>query len=307
MDTKYFKICAVVVTFNRKELLLRNIKSLLSQNYPLDILIFDNNSTDGTYEYLQKHNVFNQKNVFYIKSEKNGGGSYGFCKGEQFAYQKGYDYLWLMDDDGYCVNSDTLANLILATPSYDKCILNSYVVCDTETLEPTFDVGEYTTAKEVFENAENGLITGTGNPYNGTLVPCDCFREVGFTDERFFIYGDENDFVYRTQHDGYTWITNANSLYYHPINRNILKVVKFKNISFDIKDQPVWKFYLEIRNTAYLRKKHFNLSIGFRNVIKVFVIAMLSKNKRFKRLYYGLIALSDARKENFDRPIMFNV
>ena len=47
-----FKICAVVVTYNRKELLLRNISSLLSQTYPLDILIYDNASTDGTYDFL---------------------------------------------------------------------------------------------------------------------------------------------------------------------------------------------------------------------------------------------------------------
>ena len=50
------KIVAVVVTYNRKELLEENIKALLNQSYEnLDILIIDNASTDGTEEVVKKY------------------------------------------------------------------------------------------------------------------------------------------------------------------------------------------------------------------------------------------------------------
>ena len=51
------KIAAVVVTFNRKEFLVKNIEALLAQvNAPMDIRIIDNASTDGTEETI-RHNI----------------------------------------------------------------------------------------------------------------------------------------------------------------------------------------------------------------------------------------------------------
>ena len=48
-------IAAVIVTYNRKELLAENINMLLKQTWPFDrIIIIDNCSSDGTEEFLQK-------------------------------------------------------------------------------------------------------------------------------------------------------------------------------------------------------------------------------------------------------------
>ncbi len=50
------KVCAVVVTYNRKELLIECLESLKEQSRTLDaILIIDNASTDGTPELLLKN------------------------------------------------------------------------------------------------------------------------------------------------------------------------------------------------------------------------------------------------------------
>ena len=46
-------LAAVIVTFNRKNLLGENIRMLLKQTRPFDkIFVVDNCSTDGTPEYL---------------------------------------------------------------------------------------------------------------------------------------------------------------------------------------------------------------------------------------------------------------
>ena len=53
MSQSQEKIAAVVVTYNRKDLLGQCLDSLLRQSHPLDALyIIDNHSTDGTYESL---------------------------------------------------------------------------------------------------------------------------------------------------------------------------------------------------------------------------------------------------------------
>lgn len=46
-------VAAVVVTYNRLELLKQNIDKLLAQTCPCDILLVDNASTDGTGEAMR--------------------------------------------------------------------------------------------------------------------------------------------------------------------------------------------------------------------------------------------------------------
>ena len=51
------KTVAIVVTYNRKELLLQNIEALLKQTVrnQLEIVIIDNASTDGTFEIIKRY------------------------------------------------------------------------------------------------------------------------------------------------------------------------------------------------------------------------------------------------------------
>ena len=122
------KICAVVVTYNRKELLIRNIESLLKQTYPLDILIYDNASTDGTYDLLKDKGYIGMKNIIFIQGDKNRGGAGGFCNGEKEAIKREYDFLWLMDDDGYCINENTLNELLKHYNKEKKYIIKDVVI-----------------------------------------------------------------------------------------------------------------------------------------------------------------------------------
>lgn len=88
-------IVAVVVTYNRKVLLNKCIKSLKAQTYPLDILIIDNASTDGTADMFKK----DMERTIYYNTGANIGGAGGFNVGIKIAAKLGYNYYWLMDDD----------------------------------------------------------------------------------------------------------------------------------------------------------------------------------------------------------------
>ena len=48
------KVCTLVVTYNRKEKLKHNLECLIRQSYKSTILLIDNNSNDGTYEYIKE-------------------------------------------------------------------------------------------------------------------------------------------------------------------------------------------------------------------------------------------------------------
>ena len=302
-----YRVCAVIVTYNRKELLARNLDSLIKQTYPLDILVYDNASTDGTKVFLEERGYLDKENVIFIQGDKNRGGAGGFCNGEKEAVKRGYDFLWLMDDDGYCINEYTLEECIKHYNPNKKRIINSYILCNPETKELTFNLGPYKTDDDVRKMADNDVFYGFGNPYNGTLVPRQCFEEIGYTDDRFFIYGDENDFCFRSQNAGYEWITPLDSLYYHPINRQIEQKT-FIGFKYYVMEQPIWKFYIENRNSFYLKMKYCsgNKSIRIiKNMVRIILSALSSKDKKLKRIKWGLLGLSDGIKDNFDRPIPF--
>ncbi|MDX9924653.1 MAG: glycosyltransferase, partial [Ignavibacteriaceae bacterium] len=74
------KIAAVVVTYNRLEYLKKCIDSLYNQSHQINkIIVIDNSSDDGTWEYLQS-----QEYVEAIK-QKNSGGAGGFFAGIKHA------------------------------------------------------------------------------------------------------------------------------------------------------------------------------------------------------------------------------
>ena len=107
------RIAAVVVTYNRKELLRECLQALLAQSMnQLDILLIDNASTDGTHEFVGDIIEANDT-ISYINTGSNLGGAGGFHYGLKEAYNRGYEYMWIMDDDTIAT-PDALKNLLVA-------------------------------------------------------------------------------------------------------------------------------------------------------------------------------------------------
>ena len=88
---------AIVVTYNRCEMLRQNIECLLNQKEAVcDIYIIDNASTDPTRELVES---FSDERVHYFNTGANLGGAGGFEWGVRQAVRNGYRFVWLMDDD----------------------------------------------------------------------------------------------------------------------------------------------------------------------------------------------------------------
>lgn len=102
-------VAAIVVTYNRKNMLLECIDHIKKQSISCDIIVIDNASTDGTKDELSEHIA--DKSIIYFNTGKNVGGAGGFQFGLKKAYELGYKYFWLMDDDTY-VNEDALKGLL---------------------------------------------------------------------------------------------------------------------------------------------------------------------------------------------------
>lgn len=94
------RVAVVLVTYNRKKLLMECLSAVLAQSRGVDkVFLIDNASTDQTYETLVAHEFLKSDIVEYIRNEKNTGGAGGFYQGMKLAVAEGYDWLWVIDDD----------------------------------------------------------------------------------------------------------------------------------------------------------------------------------------------------------------
>ena len=138
--------CGVIVTYNRNELLINNIKANLKQIVKLDkIIVIDNGSDDIVSDFLAK-----QKNIDFVevvRLDKNIGCSGAFALGMRTAFEKGFEWVYMMDDDGMPSNEYTIKELLdylhsNKISSDNKVIANSFV-CFNEKEVSIKVLGEY--------------------------------------------------------------------------------------------------------------------------------------------------------------------
>lgn len=260
------KICSITVTYNRKELLKKNIGLLLSQTYPLDcIYIIDNCSTDGTYEYM-KDIIDTNPQIKYIRLDENLGGSAGFYKGIKCAYEDKMDYLWGMDDDAF-PEEDALERLVAEYKNINKeCALWSNCIDCKST--------------QNIEQVESWMFVGF-------YLPLSLVDKVGFPRNDFFIYHDDAEYSYRIVKHGFPIYRINDSIIHHgdmtarPMHR---KKVMGKEIEFPA--MPDWKLYYFARNLVLkykfndLNKYKMIFSYHPKNIIK-----LLFLDKHQSRIY----------------------
>ena len=187
------RVAAVVVTYNRKEYLLRCVQALLGQTAPVDVLIVDNASTDGTAEALQP--LLGDR-VHYHNTGENLGGAGGFQYGTRLAVQAGYDLLWLMDDD--CIpEPDALAALLAADEELEghygflsgMAYWKDGSLCNMNI--------QKTGIKSKIEDLSSPLVPVIMATFVSVMIPAQRVREVGLPIKEFFIWSDDLEYTRR--------------------------------------------------------------------------------------------------------------
>lgn len=188
------RVAAVVVTYNRKELLEECIDALLHQTYnDCDIIVVDNASTDGTQEFInQKYKDL----VIYQNTGSNLGGAGGFNYGVKTAYTLGYEYFWLMDDD-CIVDSDSLSVLMNTANELkdDFGFLSSRVLWKDGSL-CKMNIQKISYKQKIDENIVglNKIIMAT---FVSFLVKRTVVEAVGLPISDFFIWADDLEYSRR--------------------------------------------------------------------------------------------------------------
>lgn len=261
------RIIAVVVTYNRRELLKRNIHSLRQQDSPLSaIVVVNNGSTDGTAEWLaEQHDL-------KVVSQENVGGSGGFYTGIREAYDMGADWIWCMDDDVF-PHADCLSNLLRHAVREDIGILAPRRLMEGRIYTNDFQGLNLTNP---FASLYTGKLAGRtidepveicGTAFEGPFIRREVVARIGLPAKDLFIFCDDTDYCIRTVQAGYKILYVPSAL--------MDKEKFFSNDSWEERIiKKKWKHFYQVRNSTYLNHhygrnwavKHlrgFNRTMGY--------------------------------------------
>jgi GT2 family glycosyltransferase len=194
-------ITAVIVTYNRLSMLKNLLEHLDNQSYPLtDVIIVNNNSNDGTREYLSDL----EGQYVVLNLDKNLGSAGGFAEGLKKAYSTGSEFIWVLDDDGV-PNLDALEKLMTTVDG----VLTHYAACNLVTSDNEYLIGN--PADFNFRR----ILAHPGGPFNGILLSRLLLKEVGVPMNSFFIWGEEYEFLNRIQEAGFLTFTVLDAILVH--------------------------------------------------------------------------------------------
>lgn len=276
-------ITTVVVTYNRFQMLKKCISSILSQTYATDILIIDNASTDETSQWAQEYSQGNSQ-IKYYNTGANLGGAGGFNYGLKVAYELGYEYIWVMDDD--CIPcQDSLERLMAA----DKILNgpNNYGYLSSSVLwtdGTECKMNRQKIKKNYYENVhllKDSIVQVEQSTFVSLMFPRETIKKVGLPIKDFFIWGDDIEFTRRiTVRNNMSSYMVGNSQVIHAMKENT-----GSNIATDVPER-IDRYNYAFRNENYLYRRegvkgffYYVAKCGL-NLIRVICKA---KNHRIKR------------------------
>lgn len=196
------RVCAVVPTYNRRELLLECVASLVAQTEPLDVLVVDGASTDGSAEAVEE----SFPGAHVLRLAQNAGSAGGFSAGIRWAIERGYDWMWLMDNDSEA-KPEALRRLLGSHESFASdppLLLASKVVwTDGSILPLNSPILKRKDLEPLYRATEHATLSVRAAPYAGILIHRDLVLRHGLPIEDYFIWNDDIEYTGRLLRDDF--------------------------------------------------------------------------------------------------------
>ena len=273
------RVCAVIVTYNRLQMLTECISALKNQTSSCDVLVIDNASTDGTFDFLRSI-----EDVGFVSLDRNTGGAGGFNRGMREAVERGYDYVWVMDDDvipqpdalDYLLEADTLLKgqygWLCSVPLWTdgtECRMN----------RPKLYKAFYTDIHLL----KHSLVRAEQATFVSLFVKTTVIREYGLPIKEFFIWGDDMEFTRRLSVRGkLPCYLVGKSIIIHAMKLNVGSSIALDGI------ERIDRYNYAFRNDNYLYRQE-----GFKGIcyyigkcgLNILRIIGKAENHKLKRLW----------------------
>lgn len=278
------KICAVVVTYNKLDLLKECINRLKSQTFSLThVIVVDNASSDGTQDYLSQLAIINPR-IMPVYLQSNIGGAGGFNAGLKKYLETDDDFVVILDDDSL-LDRDCIKNFMLAAnrlPVFGFLCSNVRWKDNTACMMnvPRVSEGQWS------DYIEEGIVKVDTCSFVSVLIPKEVVRKVGLPITDFFIWGDDVEYTGRINRcfkERKNYLI-ASSKVTHAMN---------KNINVDIvsdSEKRLPRYYYRYRNLNFVnRQQGLKASTKYilRSILTIFKI--LKSNTHHKGRRCGIL------------------
>lgn len=295
-------VCALIVTYNRKEYLVKLLHALSEQSYSIKkILIFDNHSSDGTAELLQKEGYisnirqmaliskfFNRTTFLYFQNDENSGGSGGFHDGIDIACKQECDYIWAMDDD-VLPDKECLSNLMkyisenakVSIPCRTDENFIDYAVENVNMSNPFLYKINTRKKKVKSDQIRKNYINVKDMPFEGPLFSKSLVKQIGLPNQDFFIIFDDSEYALRA--------SKVTELRYIPsaiLHKQIIPKKEPRRLMG-------WKEYYGYRNQIYFDRT-YGENLFVKLLRPIFLLTDLSCRAVLKRKWSNLRILRKA-------------
>lgn len=263
---KNCKVVAVVVTFNRLELLKRTVVSLQATDELHTIIVVNNGSTDGTADWLASAAQTTNKPICIV-TQANEGGSGGFHRGISEAMTLSPDWVWCMDDDVF-PRPDCLRRLLDVANGFSGN-LPLGLLAPRRLMDENIYTNDFTryNLTNPFASFHGGKLRKraaqivspcpiAGTAFEGPLISAQAIRQVGLPNKDLFIFCDDTDYCLRLYQAGFALVSVPTAL--------MDKHRFFSNDSWaERNSKKKWKRFYQVRNAAYLNH-HYGKNFAVR-------------------------------------------
>ena len=202
--TRAETVCAVVVTYNRPELLAQCLDHLEAQSRrPDHIVVLDNASTDETPRVLAERD-----GIEVVTLDSNLGSSGGFERAVAHAYRQGFDWIWMLDDDTFA-EKECLERLLAGAERAPRrpSIMASAVRWRDGRLHPMNTPWMRARARADFaEGVAAGLALIRAATFVSTMVHRDAVAEHGGPRPHYFVWLDDIEYTSRILRNSHGYI-----------------------------------------------------------------------------------------------------
>ena len=283
------KIGIVTITYNSADVLSPFLECIWKQSHQNFILyVIDNSSTDSTLEILEKEQ---DSRLQLIKNESNFGVARANNQGIKKAIEKGCNQILIINND--VEFEDALIEKLLQVQSDKNCSLISPKMMFHHNKNLIWYAGSWFVKSKGFLPLHRGMGEIDKGQYDEIkeieyaptcclLAKKEIFEDIGFMDEKYFVYFDDTDFSYRIFKDGkHKMYYVSNIKFYHKVGSLT------KSFKTGEKTRYRGDFFLKqtIRNHIYFLKKIGGIFayasifwLFFKNNIRFIINPQIQKN-----------------------------
>lgn len=269
------KIGLVTVTYNSADVLQPFLNCIYKQSYQDFVLyIIDNDSKDDTISIVLNSN---DDRINLIRNKQNKGIAVANNQGIKLALQHNCDQVLIINND-VVFQSSLIDDLVKAQNLCNSSIITPKIFFNDDPQRIWYagswfsKLKGYLPTHRGFKEIDNGkyndIIEVDYAPTCCLLIKKQVFLDVGFMDEKYFVYFDDTDFLYRV------WQKDEHKLYYFPCAKIYHKVGSLTNPNNRNKRKFKSNFFIKqfIKNQIYYLRK-IGGSLAF-----IFIIWLFFKN-----------------------------